>query len=305
MIDFFSLRRQGYPEVIIRGDGVFFDERGDAKYFGDESRRLPVRSLLKPFQWLAACPNPKDPRWLIGASSHSGQLIHTQLIQELAASKSIEVSELNCPASLPMDALVSATCTVEMKGPAIIFHPCAAKHLMYRISEGSGDYRTQASTVHRRLSDILQRAGILKQEWLLDSCGLPTLVCEMKVFLAALLHLPLLPSADDLCRYWIERPDLVGGVGRLDTWICEVSKGALLAKEGADGLLAVWSANGNVRTGTMIKLDSGYNATYLAASLHAMLEKIDAKGPWQILRQPLHERVRTALPKDQSFEIGF
>jgi len=72
----------------------------------------------------------------------------------------------------------------------------------------------------------------------------------MSIFLDALLRMHKSASAHDLYGYWRERPEMVGGMGRLDTWICQVSNGSLLAKEGADGLLSVWSSNGNVRTGT-------------------------------------------------------
>jgi len=304
MIDFFSLRRANYPEVVVRGDAQFVPENGEPLNFGNATRRLPVRSLLKPMQWLATCPDVKDSRWLVGASSHSGQLIHTNILSELAMSKGIEWRDLCCPPAMPMDAAAAAARMVANEAAQVIYHPCAAKHLMYRIFEGQGDYRLQTSKAHRRLVKILQELGIQKQEWLTDSCGLPTLVCEMSIFLDALLRMHKSASAHDLYGYWRERPEMVGGMGRLDTWICQVSNGSLLAKEGADGLLSVWSSNGNVRTGTMIKLDSGYNATYLAASLYAVLERSDAAGPWLTLRQPLHERVRSSLPKDQSFEIG-
>ena len=80
----------------------------------------------------------------------------------------------------------------------------------------------------------------------------------------------------------------------------------LIAKEGADGLLAVQSlaAPDESVAGCFVKISSGYNVAHLGIALWSLLSvRDDLNAPLVILRDYLRSRLEEWVPKDQKLQI--
>jgi L-asparaginase II len=141
-----------------------------------------------------------------------------------------------------------------------------------------------------------------------DSCGLPT----MAVTARGLINMweRLLTSEDpkiqQMKKLWTSNVRLVGGYGRLESDIMEASKGRVIAKEGADGLLMLVSEREpNYPAATcFIKLASGYSTTYLALALWSLLSRTPNLPPaFRVINDYLKSRLEKWIPGDQELVL--
>ena len=82
----------------------------------------------------------------------------------------------------------------------------------------------------------------------------------------------------------------------------EATGGKVLAKEGADGLLVVaaFPTASEAAAVCLIKLASGYSATYLALALWGVLKRTPELGSsMQLVADYLSSRLETWVPGDQ------
>jgi L-asparaginase II len=306
----FSLERQGYSEVVISG---ILACRLGRKLFcseGQQAVRLPMRSLLKPWQLIAALGHIREPNDIIGCASHSGLASHIAALNQFASSLDLDTDVLRCPESFPMDSRESWRLQTGLAHKSRIFHPCSGKHLAYaaamdRAGRRGADYLSTDSPVHLRLVKMVQEAGVDDQHWVTDSCGLPSLVTTIASMSQLWSGLGKVSGASTLLKYWSERPELIGGPDRLDSLISIQSAGRLIAKEGADGLLAVRSSSADDETSIIVKLSSGYNPVFLAVGLLSAIQGVQSElgREWIELMNPLRERIAKTTPTDQQLNI--
>jgi hypothetical protein len=86
----------------------------------------------------------------------------------------------------------------------------------------------------------------------------------------------------------------------------EVTKGKVIAKEGADGLLAVVALPdaGHPAATCLIKLASGYSATYLALALWSLLSRVQDLPPaFRTVVEYLRSRLERWVPGDQELVL--
>ena len=122
-----------------------------------------------------------------------------------------------------------------------------------------------------------------------DGCGLPTL--SNTVSELALLYAGLARTRDEdwIWESMMRHPDLVGGFNRLDSTILKAGQGAVMAKEGADGLLGLSVVHEDFPEGlgVVIKVAHGWNpqATwYLARAVLGVLG-VELRNPYPLHRQ--------------------
>ena len=122
-----------------------------------------------------------------------------------------------------------------------------------------------------------------------DGCGLPTV--SNTVGELARLFSDLAATRDDdwIWEAMLRHPDLVGGFNRLDSTIIKSCDGAVLAKEGADGLLGLAIVHPDYPDGlgVVVKIAHGWNAQatwYVARSILGTLG-FELRNPYSLRRQ--------------------
>jgi len=298
----FGLSRGGVLEVVVYGLS-FWKRQGEPLDAPEGSVPIATRSLLKPWQFLAAGASGPEPFWALGFSSHSGQPEQMSALGQLRRHVGVDESELRCPACWPLDAKVAARMELGGEQPTRLHHPCAGKHLVMlaacrRFGFPTVSYAEPGHPIHERLAARITAATGVEPGWVRDGCGLPTAVLPASAHLALWENLALdeSPEARELERLWIKNPRLVGGVGRLDTELTEASGGTIVAKQGADGLLVVQSlptAAEPVAT-CFLKLSAGDNGAHQGLALWATLRRVERLNrPFERVLAWLDGRVRT------------
>ncbi len=308
----YGLSRSTHPEVLVHGVAVFAtDGRSDN---AATSLRLPVRSLLKPWQALAAGVLTNAPEWTLTFASHSGEDMHLKLLSEFAAKHKIEFENLVCPAIYPMTEESRWKAKLAGKTPEKLFHPCVGKHIGFLIAcqrnEWSQNYDSFDHPLQKNLQELLALFIQDKVEWEKDSCGVPTAIMSVADHLKLWRCLAIEEKHEMallLRKLWVANPLLTGGTDRLDTLLMQAAPGLILAKEGADGLLMVQSlpAAGEIQS-CFIKISSGYNVAHMGLALYLTLlkEQTRLNEGFQKLCDLLERRRMSWVPKDQQL-FGF
>lgn len=328
----YTVHRSDLPEITIHGIAYVWAE--DRSLYANAGRTLlkignpqaPLwsRSLLKPFQFMAlypelrqAYPTLESRHFALMLASQNGDAVQSELLQEILERTGLCESDLQCPACLPMRAGPNPPEFPE----SALNHPCAGKHLAHLLYQKSLALPLKAylrpdqpayGQLRLLLGFLLGREDFAES---VDGCGMPNLALSA-VELAQLYHALLMPVSrdvlrqapdeltdcltlwDDIATLMRNHPALVGGLGRLDTELMEsASKGglALIAKEGADGLLAVAvgpTAHYPDGLGLLIKVASGYEPQQLRRIVLRLLEQLDLLSlcpPLAALKSPQAE----------------
>lgn len=287
--------RAGIAEVTVSAAWFFAEDGAIKSASSPKEERFCLRSLAKPWQFLAVANEGFDPRWLIAVASHSGEGRHQALIEGLCAENSIDLEHSCCPAAFPMDDLRSAQMKAHNQAKQKVLHPCSGKHahvMLQAEKQRVLDGRTYLSPSHPlqvKIASYVRSQGIVA-EWVTDSCGLPTPVMTAAnvALLWARLATDESPLVQSLLSHWTHDPYLVGGTNRLDTLITTAGGAKVIAKEGADGLLMVQTL-GRAPQSVFLKLAAGYNKAAMGLGLIAILRK------YQSQLNPSLKRVYEAL----------
>ncbi|MDD9951958.1 MAG: asparaginase [Zetaproteobacteria bacterium] len=244
------------------------------------------RSLLNPWQFLAAGIVEEDPFWAMGLSLHSGQPIHIQALEEISRRYHISEEELICPRDFPLHWETAARLRLQGTRPRRLHHPNAGKHMLFLASCAHHDYDrhsywSPSHPIQKKLFSIVGKEVKSPIQSVTDHCGLPTFymsasqLCQMWQNLA----LSQQPNVHALKQLWLRNPLLIGGSGRLDHELTSVCSGHALVKEGADGLLLLQTitAKDEPQTTILIKLASGFHKTHLGLALKTILDKMPGK----------------------------
>ncbi len=308
----FALARKGVAEVVISGVS-YFKVEGKRLEGSDPAVTIIARSLLKPWQFLASDAIGPETFWALGLASHSGQPHHMEELRKLAEVAGAGENELFCPRGFPLDPAISSVMQTSGIQPSRLHHPCSGKHLVALAGCKQHDYPQDnywniEHPVQKKLANLL--GGLLGEKpiWMTDSCGLPTIACTAKAHINLWERLALSddPKYKQLKHLWTNNIRLVGGYGRLDSDLMEVTKGKVIAKEGADGLLVVVSLpdDGHPVATCLIKLASGYSSTYLALALWSILSRsTDLPPAFQQLVEYLRSRLEKWVPGDQELVL--
>jgi len=302
----FSLWRGGYEEVSVDGELVITDGRGILFQSGDSIGAFPARSLLKPFQFLAA-DIPRD-RWdevsklgryipclgSISATEEQVRAIETWYsVPELAPL----VQENQVPSSYPMDERHRVQLKLQGRPAEQRYHTCFSKHAA--ILEGCQvhrwpreNYLSQSHpyqiALKRTLSKLLGKTLIT--DFVTDGCGLPSPVLSLSQM--AELYRTLVVSEPETpegrIRLMMQQfPEWIGGPGRVDTMLMAKNSGTLIAKDGADGLLGIGigpTTRFPLGLGIVVKISAGYYPPLAALAVGPCLEQLGLQTVHQIPR---------------------
>ncbi|HEY9773342.1 MAG TPA: asparaginase [Planktothrix sp.] len=301
----YSVERSGVPELTIAGLVCVVEGDGESSAYprltlGDMSMRLWPRSLLKPWQLLSHLPElyrsypALEPEHVaLMMASHSAEPKHLELLHQIMEIGQAREEWLKCPPALPQHANTRARMKLEGVEPRRLYHNCSGKHFGYlmAIKAAGGDvdsYLNFAGEQHLPLKEML---GYLlgRQDELpvtTDGCQLPNYgltVLEMATLYQGLANrtnshpgkdeiserLALYPQLRSLMAAY---PQVIGGSERLDSTIMSGDwhlngNPMLIAKEGADGLLAIGVGACEKYPhglGILIKVSTGFEKAQMA-----------------------------------------
>lgn len=217
---------------------------------GAESLMTFFRSSAKPFQAFPLVEGDyaaelTTPELALACASHTGSAEHLRHVQSILDKAGLTPDTLQCGPHAPFDPAMLAQMRTKGKDPQKIHNNCSGKHagmLFYCRKAGldSASYLAPEHPLQQRILGILKQwAGLDVIPTAVDGCGAPVFYMPLTGMARLYAHLGEAPQFKPIREAMTQHPVLVGGEGRVDTVIMQVSQGALLAKVGADGVICV------------------------------------------------------------------
>ena len=279
----FSLGRGGYSEQLVSGfTALLVGEQFFTSWQAGCDLRLPGRSLLKPWQYLATSGTMQSESDLLGIASHSGQAQHIAAIEAKMRRLNITDDQLVCSQCWPYDSSSPAALMPEQRQKKkSLFHFCSGKHLSliaYCLAErlNPASYQQRDHPVQVKIRTRLEAETGAQLPVVTDSCGLPNYcltACE-QLSIWRQLATATDPASQVMVDLWRRAPLWTGGVGRLDTELMTCGEGRILAKEGADGLVVLQGVGdpAHVNCTLYVKVNHGLIKSHLALAIFGALK---------------------------------
>jgi L-asparaginase II len=263
-----SVYRGDHLESFHSGSIAVVDSLGRLLAFaGDPAFVTCIRSAAKPFQALPLLEYGGDEEYdltgeeiAITCASHGGEAIHVATAAALLRKGDFDEEDLLCGAHLPYDEKAAADLRASGEQPSPLHNNCSGKHAGMLLATKamdvpSADYidaeHPLQSVVRTTIADF---AGIDAQQIpiAIDGCGVPAFFLSLHRTAYAYARLMATSEGDApgaLDRYEnsashvIEAmtafPYFVAGAWSMTTPLIEAYGGAIIAKEGAEGLYAI------------------------------------------------------------------
>src|SRR5690625_1226113 len=274
--------RNGVIENRFFGSAVVVDAAGiQLAAIGDPAAGVYPRSALKPFQAIASLRCGADlsgAALALAAGSHQGTTYHQQLAAQVLASVGLGHDDLACPAAFPASASQVAQAALEQAPIPLersrLAHNCSGKHagfLAATVASGAdpANYLDPDTPVQVETINVLEQYCATSLGHVgVDGCGAPTPVMSLTSLARGFSALgrgrddrnAQLPAAM-VARAMLDYPEVIQGRNRSDTVVMESLE--LVAKTGADGIVAIAAPDGTAVAVSMI--DSTHRATHLVA----------------------------------------
>lgn len=322
----FSLLRGGYEEIRVHGEIALVEGSVEplAGWVSTErSSALPARSLLNPLQFCATGLPESEGELTLSRTAALGSISATApQVAELSRwhAESPLLPYLQLPAALPLDPLHRARLVDAGRGPSALYHPCFSKHMAILAACVQHEwplatYLSQDHPYHaelvRELSPYLDAAP-RELTFVCDGCGLPTPVLRTREI--ARFYRALWSAREGalarIRRAMLAHPEWIGGSERADTRLMQLNPGRLIAKEGADGLLAL-AGHGPPETGAfglVVKLAAGHQPGFAALAVQSFLAArglvpVERAAPRQEVLWHTHPGRQRRSPVDLSPEL--
>ena len=238
--------------ALVDADGHLRATCGDAGFIAF------LRSSAKPFQVLALLRRGLDGRLGLGAEevacacgSHSGERRHVEAARRILSAAEIDEHSLLCGTHEPISGELRRSVSAGEVELSPVHNNCSGKHAaMLAVCAHEGwDVQGYPEASHplqaENLATLALFAGIAPESIRVarDNCTVPTFALPLRdaARAAARLRDPrglpedLGSAARRAVAAMTAEPGQVGGTGRLDTAILEVTAGRLLVKTGASG----------------------------------------------------------------------
>jgi len=251
------------------------------------------RSMMKPFTMRVFADVLSDCTWeqkAISVASHNGDTEHVAAAQSLLSPS--ERGLMRTPLDVPLVQFGR-----QVRRPRRWYHTCSGEHAaILRGCRAKGwsrvGYTLPDHPYFPHYLDELRR--YLGPDWsplriARDGCGLPTVSNTVSELAKVFAGLARTRDEDWIWEAMVRHPDLVGGFNRLDSTIIKAGAGAVVAKEGADGLLGMAIVHPDFPDGlgVVVKIAHGWNAQatwYVARGILGVLG-IQLRNPYPLHRQ--------------------
>lgn len=286
---------------------------------GDPERVTYWRSAAKPVQAIAALVAGAEARFgltdadiALIASSHNGEEVHVAGVRALLEKIGAGEAELACGIHPPWDKLSAERLLAEGRAPSALHNNCSGKHagmlaLARLLGVDARGYLDPRHPVQERIfAQVVEITGTAEIPIGIDGCGVPVYglpLWRMAYAYARLVSAgdagaPWASAARRVVRAMLRHPHLVAGTGRTDTLVMRSFAGAVVCKEGAEG---VWCIGLPERGwGIALKVLDGERR----AAAPAGLAVLRALGVWPAEEGELTEIVRPVLRNHAGTVVG-
>jgi len=258
--------RSGFIEGSHAGHAVVVGADGEVlRSWGDPAHVIFPRSSNKPAQATAMVESGLDvsSRLLaLAASSHSGEDVHLEAVDELLALAGLPTAALQTPADYPYSPTARDAWIRAGRAPESCAMTCSGKHAAMLLTCVLNDwptdtYRDPAHPLQQAIRSTLERlSGESVGNVGVDGCGAPV----MSLSLAGLARMasrvvqgPVGSAERRVGDAMVAYPEMVGGTGREVTTMMRAVPG-LVAKDGAEGVYVAALPDG---TGIAVKAEDG------------------------------------------------
>jgi L-asparaginase II len=228
------------------------NRQGDILYStpGAQETATFFRSSGKPFQALPLVEaglhlELSSEEVAMTCASHTSSSRHMQLAESILKKAGLSEADLQCGPHAPVDPEMIRQLYQSGAVPTKLFNNCSGKHagMLFYCHKTGLDTKTYLQPRHplqRKILDAVKHWGGLEDVPLaIDGCGAPIFYLPLVSMARMYAHLGSSPEFQPLREAMTTHPELIGGNERVDTAIMQVSRGKLLAKVGADGVLCV------------------------------------------------------------------
>jgi L-asparaginase II len=224
------------------------------------------RSSAKPFQSFPLVEKGlhqslTTAELALTCASHTGSHEHIHQVQSILKKANLTENRLKCGPHTPMDTDMLKELTQTGSLPTPIHNNCSGKHagMLFYCQQSNLDISTYLHFEHplqQKILQVLQHyTNIPNIPTAIDGCGAPVFYLPLKEIAKLYALLGSDETFHPLKDAMINHPVMVGGEGRVDTVIMQASKGKLVAKVGADGVLCV--SNTEADEGLALKIADG------------------------------------------------
>lgn len=290
-------RHWGWLVIHHRSDGLLYSTPGATKI------ATFFRSSAKPFQAFPLVESGlyrqlTEPELALTCASHTGSQQHVELAHGILQKAGLSEDSLQCGPHTPADMAMQEHLRQHEKAPTALHNNCSGKHagmLLYCAEKGL-DTATYLDKNHPLQQDIIQClrdwGGLETIPTAIDGCGAPVFYLPLTTMALLYAHLGSSEPFSLLCNAMSKHPEIVGGEGRVDTVLMQVSEGALLAKVGADGVLCV--SRVGTGEGLALKIADGNELVRNMATVEALIRLgwINEKAACDARLSPFRNQLR-------------
>jgi L-asparaginase len=267
-----NLLREGIVESVQHAQAVVCDYRGRVlSVAGDAGYPTFIRSALKPFQALTATSSGVLERYQLSdrdlaimCSSHAGEIHQARQAFHILWRAELETSDLQCPIPAGKTSPLEHNCSGKHAG---MLATCKAYD--WPISNYLERHHPLQRLIQQKFADLLKMPA---EEFIgaCDDCGAPTYLLQLDHMAILYAQLAAGESLDleRIMRSMVHHPQLIGGVGRFDTELMQLTQGELVSKSGAEGIQCVGKVGEGM--GLAIKANDGSARSKYATALYLL-----------------------------------
>lgn len=260
------------------------------------------RSAAKPFQLLPMVERGHASRWgwsdeqlAVMAASHAGSAYHVALVSGILERIGLDPGHLACGFHEPLDPESRAAVLRDPGLRSTLYNNCSGKHAgMLCLAKSEGwpieGYEHADHPVQRLMRETVAEMCGLPPDDLhiaIDGCGVSVFGLSLLGMARAYARLAAAPSDNGARNLALARirdamrahPRAVGGEGRFDTALMEVTGGRIVSKGGAEGMQCMALTDRGV--GIALKTEDGQSRASSPAAL-AVLEALGALAPEEL-----------------------
>jgi len=305
------------------GAAVVCDFKGNVvDSWGNIERLIFPRSALKPMLAIHLIESGASQRYSLNdeelslaCSSHQGELMHQNLVESWLKRLGLTEEHLACGPVLPEDTASAHKLLASGRSGCRIHHNCSGKHTGFlttalHLNLSLDDYHLLEHPLQQLSLDILSDiSGIdLKQYPIgIDGCGLPAPTMPLIQLGRATARFAKPVDLSEVRAQAIYRlhkaisnePLYIAGHGTVVSELNDVTKGAVLAKTGAEGILT--AALPERGLGVALKIADGSDRARSVALL-AILDHLDVLSDEE--KQKLASHITPTIVNSRGFTVG-
>lgn len=320
---FVEVLRDGTVESRHFGAAVVCDFKGNVvESWGNIERLIFPRSALKPMLAIHLLESGasdhyslSDAELSLACSSHQGELIHQNLVESWLSRLGLTEEHLACGPVLPEDTESAHKLLASGQQGCRLHHNCSGKHTGFlttalHLNLSLDDYHLLDHPLQQLSLDILSDLADvdLKQYPIgIDGCGLPAPTMPLIQLGRAMARFANPLDLSDTRAQAIYRlheaitnePLYVAGHGTVVSELNDVTKGAVLAKTGAEGILTASLPDQGL--GIAVKIADGSERARSVALL-AILDHLNVLSDEE--KHQLESHIAPTIVNSRGFTVG-